>query len=224
MKWNEILPEDAMLVADRLTERAARERMEGKRIFPPQEQIFRALQLTPPDKVKAVIIGQDPYHTPGQANGLAFSIRNGNPMQPSLANIFAELAGDLAVARPTTTDLTPWAERGVLLLNSVLTVHERQANSNADWGWQAFTSAVLERAAKLPQPVVFMLWGANAARIMPPLPHGSNKMAIRSTHPSPFSAAKGTPSTPSFMGSRPFSRANAFLQEHGVGPIDWRLP
>ena len=166
MKWSELLTQDALDLSVKLKERALEERNNGKHIYPPQDQICRALQLTPPEKVKVCLVGQDPYHTPGQANGLAFSVAPGNPLQPSLVNIFKELKDDLNIPQPSSGDLTKWAENGVLLLNTSLTVYEHQANSCVGWGWNKFTKAILQAATRLPQPIVFMLWGANAQELL----------------------------------------------------------
>lgn len=165
-KWSEILPQEALYLATELEAHAQEERDNGKKLYPPQDQIFRALQLTKPEDVRVCIVGQDPYHTPGQANGLAFSIAPGNPLQPSLVNIFKELEEDVGIKKPEDGDLTKWAENGVLLLNTSLTVYEHQANSCAKWGWDKFTKSVLQAATKLPQPVVFLLWGANAQDLL----------------------------------------------------------
>lgn len=157
IKWSEILPQNILDISIKLENRAQEERDSGKIIYPPQDQIFRALNLTTPDKVKVCLIGQDPYHTPGQANGLAFSIAAGHPLQPSLVNIFNELESDIGIKRPKSGDLTKWAEQGVLLLNTSLTVYEHQANSHANWGWDKFVKGVLQAAHKLPQPIVYVL-------------------------------------------------------------------
>ena len=234
MKWNDLLSDLAKAEMRELAEHAQQERKKGKVICPPQDEIFRALQLTPPDKVKVVIVGQDPYHTPNQANGLAFSVAPGNPLQPSLRNIFKELQSDIACGRPTTGDLTLWAERGVLLLNTVLTVEAHKANSHADWGWQAFTSEIFRICSELPQPIVFIAWGRSAEDLV----HGifpketgwealmtsRRKTCIFSTHPSPFSATRASSTAPAFVGSRPFSTANKCLEKMGAEPIDWSLP
>lgn len=158
MKWNELVTREAMQTAETLGERVYQARLEGQNICPPQDQIFRALELTPPENVRVCIIGQDPYHTPGQANGLAFSVSPGHPLQPSLRNIFKELQDDMGCGKPSSGDLTPWAERGVLLLNTSLTVRAGSANSHADWGWQAFTADIMRVCTELPQPIVFLAW------------------------------------------------------------------
>lgn len=221
MKWSDILPEPAMAIGDRLRAQANQLRAQGVNVCPSDGQVFRALQLTPPDRLKAVIVGQDPYHTPGAANGLAFSVNPGHPFQPSLANIFQELQGDVGCPIPRSGDLTPWAERGVLLLNTHLTVQAGIAGSHSSWGWEKFTGAVLKTAHELPQPVVFILWGAHARRAVQAAgikwDASSNKQMVSSVHPSPLSASKG------FFGSRPFSSANRLLQLCGAQPIDWSL-
>lgn len=219
MKWSDILPEPAMKLDDRLMAQADALRAQGVHVYPPADQVHRALRLTPPDKVKAVIVGQDPYHTPGAANGLAFSISPGHPLQPSLANIFQELCSDTGCPMPRSGDLTPWAERGVLLLNTHLTVQEGIAGSHSDWGWDKFTGEVFKAAHALPQPVVFILWGAHARRFASLVAWnaGGTKQMISSPHPSPLSANRG------FFGSRPFTRANELLRLCGAEPIDWSL-
>lgn len=227
-----------MYLATELEAHAQEERDNGKKLYPPQDQIFRALQLTKPEDVRVCIVGQDPYHTPGQANGLAFSIAPGNPLQPSLVNIFKELEEDVGIKKPEDGDLTKWAENGVLLLNTSLTVYEHQANSCAKWGWDKFTKSVLQAATKLPQPVVFLLWGANAQDLLNDLiscaavyEDGKHivkenlikKAYVLSSHPSPFSATRPCRGTPAFRGSKPFSTANTLLTSMGGTPIDWSL-
>lgn len=237
-KWSEILPQEVLYLATELEAHAQEERDNGKKLYPPQDQIFRALQLTKPEDVRVCIVGQDPYHTPGQANGLAFSIAPGNPLQPSLVNIFKELEEDVGIKKPEDGDLTKWAENGVLLLNTSLTVYEHQANSCAKWGWDKFTKSVLQAATKLPQPVVFLLWGANAQDLLNDLiscaavyEDGKHivkenlikKAYVLSSHPSPFSATRPCRGTPAFRGSKPFSTANTLLTSMGGTPIDWSL-
>lgn len=237
-KWSEILPQDALYLATELEAHAQEERDNGKILYPPQEQIFRALQLTKPEDVRVCLVGQDPYHTPGQANGLAFSIAPGNPLQPSLVNIFKELEEDVGIKRPESGDLTKWAENGVLLLNTSLTVYEHQANSCVRWGWDRFTKSVLQTATKLPQPVVFLLWGSNAQDLLKDLiscaavyEDGGHivkenlikKAYVLSSHPSPFSATRPCRGTPAFRGSKPFSTTNKLLTDMGGTPVDWNL-
>lgn len=193
------------------------ERAAGKRIFPAEADYFRALALTPPDAVKVVILGQDPYHGEGQAHGLSFSVRPGVRPPPSLANIYKEMQADLGIARPAHGFLDHWARQGVLLLNSVLSVEMGRAASHQGKGWEPFTDAIVRLMAQRADPVVFMLWGAYAQR-KAGFVDESRHCVIRSAHPSPLSARHG------FLGSRPFSRANAFLVAAGKTPIDWALP
>jgi len=187
-------------------------------VYPPEEDVFAAFRLTPPECVRAVFLGQDPYHEPGQAQGLAFSVRPGVRLPPSLRNIFAELESDLSLPAPENGCLVPWAERGVFLLNTVLTVESGRANSHRDFGWQRFTDAVVASISALPQPVAFVLWGAQAQKKAECAAASRYpRLVLQSPHPSPLSAYRG------FFGSRPFSRINAFLEEHQQAPIDWRL-
>lgn len=192
----------------------------GKAVYPPRGQRLRALELTPLDQVKVVILGQDPYHGPGQAMGLCFAVPDGVPVPPSLANIYKELESDLGIARPGHGDLSGWARQGVLLLNNCLTVEAGRAGSHAGRGWEAITDACAAAVAARAEPSVFILWGshaqAKAARIAP-LREPTRHLIVRSPHPSPLSAHRG------FFGSRPFSRANAFLEAQGRGQIDWRV-
>ena len=192
----------------------------GKAIYPPQGSRLRALELTPLDRVKVVILGQDPYHGPGQAMGLSFSVPDGVKHPPSLRNIFKELADDCGIAPPDSGDLTRWARQGVLLLNNSLTVEAGQAGSHAGRGWDAITDACVAAVAARAEPSVFILWGSHAqgkASRIAELNAPTRHCVIRSPHPSPLSAHRG------FFGSKPFSRANAFLEEAGRGAVDWRL-
>lgn len=185
-------------------------------IFPPAPQVFRALALTPLSRVRAVILGQDPYHGPGQAEGLSFSVPRGVPVPPSLRNILRELAEDVGVRPPGHGSLERWARNGVLLLNTVLTVRAGEAHSHARRGWEAFTDAVVGTIAARQSRVVFALWGGHAQRKRPLVEVGPHAV-VTAAHPSPLSAHRG------FLGSRPFSRVNAALIEAGQPPIDWRL-
>lgn len=187
-------------------------------VYPPKEQLFTALRLTPPESVRVVIVGQDPYHEVGQAHGLAFSVQPGVKVPPSLRNIYRELHTDLGVDIPTGGTLTGWAEQGVLLLNDVLTVYDGAANSHKQWGWQRFTTAVLTQLTALPQPIAFVLWGKAAQKkgeLVNPEGSLAPRLVLMSNHPSPLSASRG------FFGSRPFSRVNAFLTQYGQTPIRW---
>ena len=190
-----------------------------QQIFPGMYDIFNALKYTSYSDIKAVIIGQDPYHEPGQANGLAFSVSRGVKLPPSLQNIYKELEADLGVPAAKSGDLTSWAQQGVFLLNTVLSVRAHAANSHKDFGWQSFTDAVIAALAELPQPVAFVLWGAQAqkkAALVEKSPYP--RLVLQSPHPSPLSAYRG------FFGSRPFSQINAFLVSYGFSPVDWKIP
>ncbi len=195
-----------------------REEEGGKTIYPPRGQRLRALELTPLDAVKVVILGQDPYHGPGQAHGLCFSVPEGVRMPPSLVNIYKELRADLGVEPPAHGNLERWARQGVLLLNTSLTVEAGQAGSHAGRGWEAITDAAVAAVAARAEPSVFILWGSHArkkALAVPELARGERHLVLASAHPSPLSAHGG------FFGSRPFSKANAFLEAQGRGAIEW---
>ena len=191
----------------------------GKTVYPPRGMRLRALDLTPLERVKVVILGQDPYHGPGQAMGLSFSVPEGEKITPSLRNIYNELESDLGIAPPAHGDLTAWAEQGVLLLNTSLTVEAGQAGSHAGRGWEAITDACVAAVAAREEPSVFILWGAHAQKKLTTIPDiaAPRHLVIASPHPSPLSARRG------FFGSHPFSRANAFLEETGRGAVDWRV-
>ncbi len=195
-----------------LSEKAA-----GNTVYPAGSEYFRALDLTPLDKVRVVILGQDPYHGPGQAHGLCFSVRPGVRPPPSLQNIYKELQDDLGIERPSHGFLEHWAKQGVLLLNSVLTVRAGEAASHQGRGWEKFTDAVIRLIAARDEPVVFMLWGSYAQKKAAFVGEGRHKV-LRAVHPSPLSAHRG------FMGCKHFSQANAFLESQGQKPIDWSVP
>ncbi len=184
-------------------------------IYPERSQVFGCFRLTPPKQTKVVILGQDPYHGPKQAHGLAFSVRPGNPSPPSLRNIFKELQYDLAIEPPENGDLTGWAKQGVLLLNTILTVSEGEPLSHAGRGWEWFTDSVIRAISQFSQPVVFMLWGKSAEVKTSML--NPAQLQIVAPHPSPLAAYRG------FFGSKPFSRANEWLVERGVQPVNWDL-
>lgn len=188
----------------------------GKRVYPRPTEIFAALNLTPFDRVKVVLLGQDPYHGPGQAHGLCFSVRRGIPAPPSLQNMFQELSSDLGIPPPQTTDLTPWAQQGVLLLNATLTVQEGTAGSHQKKGWEEFTDAIIHLVNDHKEHVVFLLWGA-FAQAKGAFIDRERHCVLESPHPSPLSAHRG------FFGSRPFSRTNDYLLSTLQAPIDWRL-
>ncbi len=197
------------------------EKAAGKRIFPKGSEYFRALDLTPLDQVRVVILGQDPYHGPGQAHGLCFSVQPGVQPPPSLVNIYKELESDIGFVRPGHGFLEHWARQGVLLLNSVLTVQMAQAASHRGRGWEQFTDAIVRLIAEKQEPVVFLLWGSYAqkkAAFVQSIEQGGRHLVLKAPHPSPLSAHNG------FFGCRHFSKTNAFLQERGLPPIDWSLP
>lgn len=189
----------------------------GAVIYPPGPEIFAAFDHTPFEAVKVVILGQDPYHGPGQAHGLCFSVRPGVPVPPSLQNIFKEIQRDLGVAPPDHGCLTPWAERGVLLLNATLTVERGRAGAHQGRGWEGFTDAAIDALNREREGLVFMLWGSYAQK-KGALIDRSRHCVLRAPHPSPLSAHRG------FMGCGHFSAANAYLQAHGQAPVDWSLP
>ena len=193
----------------------AKERKLGP-VYPPEKEVLAALQQTSRNAVRVMVVGQDPYHGPGQGHGLAFSVQPPNPPPPSLRNIFSELQRDIGCEEPATGSLLPWALQGVLLLNSVLTVRGGQANSHRGHGWEVFTDAIFDSINALPDRVVFLLWGAAAQKKTDRIDTGRHAV-ITSAHPSPLSARRG------FFGSSPFSRANALLQEAGRPPIRWEL-
>lgn len=187
-----------------------------RRIYPPMNDIFNALRRTSYSNVKAVILGQDPYHGAGQAHGMCFSVKKGTPPPPSLQNIFKELKSDLGIDPPNHGELTAWADSGVLLLNTVLTVREGQANSHKGMGWEQFTDRIIELLNQREKPMVFLLWGGNA-RSKARLITNPNHLVLQCAHPSPLSAYNG------FFGCRHFSKTNEFLEQHGIAPINWKL-
>lgn len=193
------------------------EKAAGKEIYPPGSLIFNALNSTPLDQVKVVIIGQDPYHGPGQAHGLCFSVQPGVATPPSLVNIYKELKRDLNIDIPQHGHLQHWAEQGVLLLNTSLTVERANAGSHAGKGWQFFTDKVIEVVSQHQPRLVFLLWGAHA-QSKEKLIDASKHLVLKSAHPSPLSAHRG------FIGNGHFSHTNRFLTQHGLAPVDWRLP
>ncbi len=185
-------------------------------VYPPADDLFNAFHLTPLGKVKVVIIGQDPYHEPGQAHGLCFSVRPGVKIPPSLENIYKELQDDLGCFIPNNGYLTKWAQQGVLLLNTLLTVRAHQAFSHRDIGWEEFTDAAIRAVNQVDRPVVYLLWGSPAQKKAVML-NNPKHLILKAPHPSPLSAYRG------FFGCRHFSQANRFLEEHGETPIDWQI-
>lgn len=185
-------------------------------VYPDMYSIFNALHYTDYDDVKAVILGQDPYHGPNQAHGLSFSVRRGVPAPPSLVNIYKEMKDDLGLPIPSHGCLEKWAKQGVLLLNTVLTVRAGEANSHRNMGWEEFTDHIIKILNERDRPMVFILWGAPAIRKESMIDQ-TKHLVVKSPHPSPLSAYRG------FFGSKPFSRTNRFLVKNGIDPIDWRL-
>jgi uracil-DNA glycosylase len=190
----------------------------GAAVYPPR--VFRAFELTPMAETRVVILGQDPYHTPRRAEGLAFSVQAGIAAPPSLRNIFKELQRDLGLPAPALGSLVPWAQQGVLLLNTTLTVEHGQAASHAKLGWQVLTSSIVELLQQDPAPKVFMLWGKHAQAVLPPDARRPEHLVLESSHPSPMAATQ--PPMP-FIGNGHFGRANRFLAAHSRSGVDWRL-
>ena len=212
--WAAALPQG---LASKPLAQVARERAEGVTVYPAAGRVFAALAAVPPTAVRAVLLGQDPYHEPGQAIGYAFAVpRECRPLPPSLRNILREYHDDLGLPIPAQPDLTRWAAQGVLMLNTTLTVREHAAFSHAKIGWEPFTDAIIRAISQGPVPVCFLLWGNPAQRKIP-LIDAARHGILASAHPSPLSASRG------FFGSRPFSRANDWLAAHGRPPVDWRL-
>ena len=215
-EWDEILREEFESDYYRRIRAILKKEYAEYEIYPPKEDIFNALRYTSYSDVKAVLLGQDPYHGPGQAHGLCFSVRPGVEPPPSLKNIFRELETDMGLEPPTSGFLTPWAQEGVLLLNTTLTVRRGQANSHKNLGWTQFTDAVIRKLNDRTQPIVFLLWGGNA-RSKRELITNPQHLVLETVHPSPLSAYNG------FFGCRHFSQCNEFLMKNGVAPIDWTL-
>ncbi len=202
---------------DNLRDFLFQEKQAQKIIYPPSKQIFSALNITPLANVKVVILGQDPYHGPNQANGLSFSVQKGIPLPPSLRNIFHELHTDLGIPAPRHGDLTKWAKQGVLLLNSVLTVEAGQPTSHQKQGWEAFTDEVIDVLNEQREHIVFILWGAYAQRKGQRI-NRDKHLVLTAAHPSPLAANRG-----GFFGCKVFSKTNQYLKQHGIEPIDWQL-
>ncbi len=215
--WKEILNEEFQKpYFKQITEHLKTEKEQGKTIYPPGSLIFNAFEQTPFDNVKVVLLGQDPYHGPGQAMGLSFSVNNGVPPPPSLINIFKELHEDVGVPIPRTGNLTKWAQQGVLLLNASLTVRAGEPMSHSKIGWHYFTDTVISKVSELKENVVFLLWGRFAQEKIA-LINAKKHHILKAAHPSPLAAKNG------FFGCRHFSKANAFLVKQGIDPIDWAL-
>jgi len=216
--WKQhLLPEFQQPYMTTLREFLLEQKKAGKVIFPKGEEYFNAFNLTPFDQVKVVIIGQDPYHGPGQAHGLCFSVQDGVALPPSLQNIYKEIHADLGLPIPKTGNLTHWAQQGVLLLNAVLTVEQSKAAAHQGKGWELFTDAAIRELNEQREGIVFLLWGSYAQKkgqIIDPKKH----CVLKTVHPSPLSAYRG------FFGCKHFSKANAYLESIGAKPIDWSVP
>ncbi|WP_314077493.1 uracil-DNA glycosylase [uncultured Granulicatella sp.] len=212
--WDEILAEEMHKDYYQELQAFVQKRRAEVRVFPEEKNVFNALELTPFESVKVVILGQDPYHGFGQAHGLSFSVQKGIPLPPSLKNIYKELQDDIGGDFPTEGDLTHWAKQGVLLLNTVLTVEEGNANSHKGMGWERLTNRLIESLNELKHPVIFILWG-KPAQDKEKLITNSNHVILKAPHPSPLSAYRG------FFGSKPFSKVNDILIQQGQTPIRW---
>lgn len=215
--WREFVEAQAKELYFRRTINFVDNERRTKEIFPTKQDMFSCFLACKLDNVKVVIIGQDPYHGPGQAHGMSFSVKPGVKLPPSLKNIYKELADDLKIDEPTTGFLEPWAKQGVLLMNTSWSVERGKPGSHADIGWLEFSERILKMLNESEAPTVFILWGAHAQKVGWVVTN-PNHLVIKSAHPSPFSARRG------FFGSKPFSRANDFLAQNGRDPIDWRLP
>lgn len=213
--WNEILAEEMQKDYYQELQAFVQKRRAEVRVFPDEKNVFNALELTPFESVKVVILGQDPYHGFGQAHGLSFSVQKGIPLPPSLKNIYKELQEDIGGEFPTEGDLSHWAKQGVLLLNTVLTVEEGNANSHKGMGWERLTNHLIESLNELNHPVIFILWG-KPAQDKEKLITNPNHVILKAPHPSPLSAYRG------FFGSKPFSRVNDILMQQGQSPIRWK--
>lgn len=215
-EWDELLAEEFEKDYYVSLREFLRSEYKTQRIYPPMGDIFNALKYTSYSEVKIVLLGQDPYHGPGQAHGMCFSVRPGVPMPPSLQNIFKELHQDIGIFVPKSGCLVPWAQEGVLLLNTVLTVREGQPNSHKGKGWEILTDRIIELLNQREKPMVFLLWGGNA-RQKKALITAPQHLVLEAPHPSPLSAHRG------FFGCQHFSQANQFLYDCGVGPVDWNV-
>lgn len=214
--WDELL---APLFADERYQKIRtflKQEYSTKTVYPDMYDLYNCFRMTPVNQIKCVILGQDPYHEPGQAHGLCFSVKPGIPLPPSLQNIYKEIQSDLNITQPNQGDLTKWAQRGVLLLNTTLTVRAHQANSHANCGWAWFTDNVIKLISQHTQNTVFLLWGGNA-RSKAPLIDAHRHLILQCAHPSPLSSYRG------FFGCRHFSRTNEYLLAHNQTPIDWDL-
>ena len=215
-EWDEIMAGEFDLPYYKQLREFLKQEYFTKEIYPDMNNIFNAMKHASYSDIKAVILGQDPYHEPGQAHGLCFSVQKGCPIPPSLQNIYKELNADLGIPPAPHGELYKWADNGVLLLNTVLTVRRGQANSHKGKGWEIFTDDVIKKLNEREKPMVFLLWGASA-RSKKQFITNPNHLVLEAAHPSPLSAYNG------FFGCRDFSKCNAFLEAHGIEPVDWRI-
>lgn len=223
--WASKMIPSSLALAHTVEAKVKEELNKGIEVHPDFCNIYKALELVSPDKVKAVILGQDPYINRGEAMGLSFSVPAGCKLPPSLRNIFKELHDDLGCELPTSGDLTTWAEHGVLLLNTTLTVRHKESNSHSALGWSGVTVEVLNVCLEQPNPIAFLLWGRHTRRAIQTCSvyPGKKKLFLYSSHPSPLGAYSATSEAPAFIGSKPFSKTNKWLKDRGVEPIDWSL-
>lgn len=226
-KWLTLLPKDIIEKMVDIKNKINQIEDNGTKVYPPESDRFKALELVDPKDLKVVIIGQDPYHGEGQAMGLSFSVNKGVKIPPSLRNIFKELNNDLDIPIPGNGDLTPWAKQGVLLLNSCLTVEAKKPASHKDLGWQDFTKEIVKLTLEMPQPIVYLCWGKFSLDIIEKAKKECEiegaKEILTSTHPSPFSANNKKSDLKPFIGSKPFSKTNEILIENDSKPIDWKI-
>lgn len=215
--WDQVLEDEFEKPYFKELMKKVDEEYDKYKVYPPREKVFSSLKLCDYNDVKVVLLGQDPYHGPGQAHGLCFSVMPGVDVPPSLKNIFKEMQADVHTTIPNHGCLVSWAKQGVLLLNTVLTVREGLPNSHAKFGWQTFTDEIIRKVNEKKDPVVFILWGANA-KVKIPLITNKNHLILYAAHPSPLSAYNG------FFGCKHFSKTNEFLKEHGRKEIDWQIP
>ena len=215
-QWQEVLKEEFHKDYFQSLMEKVSDAYENNQVFPPANEVYNALNLTPLSDVKAVIIGQDPYHDVGQAHGLCFSVKPGVKVPPSLVNIYKELQDDLGCSIPEDGYLVKWAEQGVLMLNTVLTVNAHDANSHKGFGWEKFTDAIIRKVNEQDRPIVFLLWGAPAQK-KKKLLNNPKHLILEAPHPSPLSVYRG------FWGCKHFSKTNDFLVKNGIEPIDWQL-
>lgn len=216
-EWQQILATEFDQPYYKKLQQFLAEEYKTQTIYPSQQQVLNALQTTPYSQVKVVLLGQDPYHGAGQAHGLSFSVQPGVPHPPSLRNMFRELQDDLKVPVPASGSLLKWAEQGVLLLNTVLTVRAGEAHSHKGQGWEQFTDAIIKKLVERVEPIIFLLWGKPAQAKRNLIEQGGHHIILQAPHPSPLSAYRG------FFGSKPYSKVNAALQALGHEPVDWNL-